>query len=363
MFADEKTGRKQTHVTLQQAWAFHRNCLIIDGHNDAPVMRLASNESGRRETTLQWMQRDDIYQTDLQRARENGQQYVVFMILAPGWGSKDQVLRNLAEIARQIGQHPDDIQQVLTSADAIAAGKSAKVGIISAIEGGSGPLEGDLENLRKFYDLGLRLAGISHGEGGPDAKFLQGEPSQSGRFPAEKRQKALKNTAGLTPFGFEVLKLSNKLGIITDLAHINDKAFLDVVENTALPPIASHTAAYSLCRMGRCMTDDQLKALAAVGGVAGMTFVPQFLDDDPPKVPDMVERFVDHLCYVADLVGVDHVAIGSDFDGGVPQPVVKDVSQLVLITRAMMARGFSEEEIRKIWHGNFLRIMRQTIDK
>jgi len=110
------------------------------------------------------------------------------------------------------------------------------------------------------------------------------------------------------------------------------------------------------------MTDDQIKALAAKDGVMGITFVPGFLDNDAAKVPNIVDRFVDHICYVADLVGVDYVGIGSDFDGGMKKPVISDVSQFVQITRGMMARGFSGEEIKKIWSGNFLRVMKKTID-
>ena len=167
---------------------------------------------------------------------------------------------------------------------------------------------------------------------------------------------------GLTPFGLEVLKLSNELGIVTDLSHINDKAFMDVMEKSSLPVIVSHTAVYSLCQVGRCMTDDQIKALAANDGVVGVTFVPRFLDNEAAKVANIVDRFVDHLCYVADLVGVDYVGIGSDFDGGVNKPVIDDVSQFVQITQGMMARGFTEAEIQKIWNGNFLRVMKKTMD-
>jgi len=357
-----KGDTKKKPVSLEEAWALHKKCLIIDGHNDVPVLRMAQDSSGRREIPLKWMERDNVYQTDLQRARENGQQYVAFMIMAPGRGSASQAFRNMAEVARQVEQNPKDIQQVLTSADAVAAGASGKVGVINAIEGCSGPLAGDLENLKKFYDKGLRLAGITHGEGGTEAKYLQGTRSKGGRFPVDKRKKDAKTTVGLTPFGLDVLKLSNELGIITDLSHINDKAFLDVMEKSKLPPVVSHTAVYSLCQVGRCMTDDQIKALAAKDGVMGITFVPEFLDNHAAKVPNLVDRFVDHICHVADLVGVDYVGIGSDFDGGIKKPVISDVSQFVQITRGMMARG-NEKEIRKIWGGNFLRVMKKTIDK
>jgi membrane dipeptidase len=361
LWARDKDAKKK-EVTLEQAWALHKKCLIIDGHNDVPVLRMIQDKSGKREIPLKWMEKDSVYQTDLVRAREGGQQYVAFMIVAPGAGSPEQAFRNMAELANQATVHPKDVRQVLTSEDAVAAGAAGQVGVINSIEGGAGPLAGDIENLKKFYDKGLRLAGISHGEGGEEKKHLQGARSKGGKWTKEDRAAALKTTAGLTPFGLEVLKRSNELGIVTDLAHINDKAFNDVIENTKLPPITSHTACYSLCQVGRCMTDDQIKALAAKGGVMGITFVPGFLDNDAGKVADIVDRYVDHLIYVADLVGIDYVGVGSDFDGGVGNPVIKDVSRFVEITRAMMARGFTEDEIKKIWSGNFLRVMKKVMD-
>ena len=160
----------------------------------------------------------------------------------------------------------------------------------------------------------------------------------------------------------EVLKVSNELGIVTDLSHINDKAFYEVLEHSSLPPIMSHTAVFSLCNHARCMTDDQIKALASKGGVMGIAFAPQFIHPDSKQAT--IDRVVEHICYVRDLVGIDYVGIGTDFDGlGDTIPVVPEVSQLVHLTRSMLAYGLSEEEIRKVWGGNFLRILRQTIDR
>jgi membrane dipeptidase len=362
-WAREKGDTAKRDVTLEQAWGVHRKCLVLDGHNDVTVLRMAKDKAGHREIPLRWMERDNVYQTDLVRAREGGQRYVAFMIMAPGRGSAEQAFRNMAEVARQVEQHPKDIRQVLSSADAVAAGEAGQVGVINAIEGSAGPLGGELETLKKFYEKGLRLAGISHGEGGEEKKYLQGTPSKVGKWPAAERAAAYQEIKGLTAFGVEVLKLSNQLGIITDLAHSNDRTVMDVMERSALPPITSHTACAALCQVGRCMTDDQIKAMAQKGGVVGITFVREFLDNEPKKVANIVDRFVDHLCHVADLVGVEHVGIGSDFDGGVKNPVIKDVTQFVEITRGMMARGFSEAEIQKIWSGNFLRVMKQVIDK
>ncbi len=122
----------------------------------------------------------------------------------------------------------------------------------------------------------------------------------------------------------------------------------------------THTAAFSLCPHWRCMTDDQIRALAGAGGVLGIAFAPMFIDRERPTI----ERLVDHVIYVAELVGVDHVAIGSDFDGlgRSTTPVVPDVSRLPELTHALLARGFSEDETARVWGGNYLRLLARTID-
>jgi len=205
----------------------------------------------------------------------------------------------------------------------------------------------------------VRCVGITHGEGGSEPSFLQGSKSPFSPCTAADREAERKNAGGLTAFGHEVLTLSNELGIVTDLSHVNDKAFYEVLDKSSLPVAMTHTAVFSECPHWRCLTDDQIKALADAGGVMGIAFAPMFIDAENPTV----DRLVDHICYVADLVGIDYVGIGSDFDGlGDMTPVVPDVAQLVQITRSMLAHGLSEEDIQKVWGGNFLRLLQQTID-
>ena len=195
----------------------------------------------------------------------------------------------------------------------------------------------------------------------PSSRDLQGSRSPYGRCTLQDRETQRKDAGGLTPFGREVLQASNELGILTDLAHSNDKTFFDVLERSGRPPIVSHTAVFSLCQHSRCLTDDQIKALAGAGGAMGIAFAPEFIHPDPKQAT--IDRLVEHICYVGDLVGIDYVGIGSDFDGlGTTTPVVPEVSQLVHLTRSMLARGLSEDEIRKVWGGNFLRLMQKNID-
>jgi membrane dipeptidase len=351
--AARKSSSKK--VSLEEAWRLHKKCLIIDGHTDTPVERM----SGRHELPMQWMESNPAYQEDIPRMRENGQQYVGFMIISAGRGNSPQAFRNFGEMENQFSQNPKDLMKVLNSNDAQTAGKSGKIGIINAIEGGWGPLDGQLENLQKFHDYGLRLCGISHGEGGSDPKYLQGTWSINKAITPMDRKQVYQKAEGLTSFGLEVLRFCNTHHIVTDLSHINDKAYFDVIEKSNLVPIVSHTAVYNLCQQGRCLTDDQIRALAARGGVMGITFVPEFIDNDPQKAT--IDRLIDHISYVADLVGIDHVGIGTDYDGGVPHPVIPEVSHLVDLTQGLMERGFKDEEIKMIWGKNFLRIIQKVM--
>jgi membrane dipeptidase len=352
-FAKERIAKGV--VTLEQAWAVHRKCLIIDGHDDTTVLHYA-----RKENPLNWMKRDTSYNADIPRMKEGGQKYVGFFLIEDDEPGNIWVITEL--ILEQINAHPEDLMLVLSSKDAVRAGKTGRVGVLLEIEGPAIWLDGKVEILRILYHLGVRSVHITHGEGGKEQKWLQGTPSSFGLCTREDREMQRKNAVGLTPFGLEVLNTENEIGIVTDLSHANDKAFFDVIEHSTRPPITSHTAVFSLCNHYRCLTDDQIKALAAKGGVMGIAFYPGFIDADPQKAT--IDRIVDHILYVADLVGIDTVGIGSDYDGmGTGVPVVPEVSQLVNLTRALLARGLTEEEIQKVWGGNFLRVLQHTIDK
>ncbi|MHB9027954.1 MAG: dipeptidase [Candidatus Latescibacterota bacterium] len=344
---------KRTGVSLEDAWKVHRKCLIIDGHNDTPVERIA-----RKENPLKWIQLDKSYHTDIPRMKGNGQQYTAFMIVGNGlmanvWVTAERVLQD-------IKAYPKDMKLILTSKDAVSAGKSGQVGIILSIEGAAKWLDGKLEVQRILYRLGVRLIGITHGEGGTGPTMLQVTRSTVSLCTQQDRDEARKNAIGLSPFGREVLKANDELGIVTDLSHINDKAFYEVLELSPKPPIMSHTGAFAVCNHWRCLTDDQIRALAAKGGAMGVVLLPGYVDADPQKAT--IDRVMDHILHVTDLVGIDYVGFGSDFDGFSGVPVIPEVSQLVLLTQAMMERGFSEDEIKKFWGGNFLRVLRKSID-
>jgi membrane dipeptidase len=247
----------------------------------------------------------------------------------------------------------------------VKAYQTGRTGVIMYTEGPTEWFAGNIETVHILYKLGLRGINVTHGEGGSERKFLQGSPSLRYNRPytLEEREEHRKTATGLTEFGLEVLKTNDELGIVTDTAHINDKAFFDVMEKSATPPIFSHGVVFALGGSARGLTDDQLKALAARGGVIGIAPVPMFLDRDR-IVGATLDRFVDHIIYARDLIGADHVGFGSDYDGtAVITTGIENVSKLVNLTERMLARGLNEEEIRKIWGGNFQRVLEKTIDK
>ena len=353
--AAAKSARiRNSGVTRARAQAVHDTALIFDGHNDVPVERVH-----RGEKTFGWKQRDPAYHTDIPRMREGGYGGGFFIV---GDGPTANVWVTIEQVLRQVEALPEDLVLVRSSGDAVRARQSRKIGVLMAIEGAGRWLDGKLDILGILYRLGVRSVGITHGEGGPEPNQLQGTRSPYGRCTPEDRIAGRTKALGLTAFGKQVLKANNEMGIVTDLAHINDKAFYEVLELSSRPSFMSHSGVFALSHHWRCLTDDQIKALAGAGGVVGIAFAPEFIHADPRMAT--IDRLVEHICYVADLVGIDYVGVGTDFDGlGETIPVVPDVSQLVRLTQAMLAQGLTEEEIRKVWGGNVLRLLEKNIDR
>jgi membrane dipeptidase len=170
----------------------------------------------------------------------------------------------------------------------------------------------------------------------------------------------------LTTFGVRVVKEMNRLGMVIDASHMSDSSFYDALEISEQPVICSHSNSRALCRYPRNLTDDQMKALARRGGVMCLTFVPGFISIEAPEgyqnyTPSspLFMKWVDHCDRAMQLIGADHIGLGSDFDGG--GNLMKDMSQWPFVTEALLRRGYSETDIRKILGGNLLRIFEQVI--
>ena len=271
-----------------------------------------------------------------------------------------------------------------TSRDIRRIARSGKIAALMGIEGGHA-IEDSLRTLRMFYRLGVRYMTLTHTNTNDWADSSGDIDDQS-----------VKHHNGLTDFGRQVVTEMNRIGMMVDISHVADKTFFDVIETSRAPVIASHSSARALANHPRNMTDEMLKAIGKNGGVVMVNFYDGFLDgrkaelamrtrvkqeelnkqfpNDPQRVRDEITRFtesnnpgktplsvlIDHIDHIAKVAGIDHVGIGSDFDGvpltGVPEGM-EDISKLPSITVELMKRGYSDGDIRKVLGENFLRVM------
>jgi len=225
--------------------------------------------------------------------------------------------------------------------DIHAANRAGRVAALLSIEGAE-PLMGDLGVLRIFYKLGVRMMSLTWNWRTPFADGLSAKRADS----------------KLTDLGVEALREMERLGIVYDVSHLTDSCFWDISELKGGPFIASHSNCRAVCDHQRNLTDEMIRTLADHGGVMGMNFAPAFVD----KEKATVERLVDHIDHIVDLVGVDHVGLGSDFDGISSTPEgLEDVSKMPNITRELVKRGYSDGDIEKILGGNHIRVFKEIL--
>jgi len=292
-------------------------------------------------------------------------------------------------VYQQAAAHPDRMRMAFSPADIQAAHREHKLAALMGIEGGHS-IEGDLGLLRDYYRLGVRYMTLtwSNSNGWADSSGDVDDP------------KVQHTTEGLSEFGKDVVYEMNRLGMMVDVSHVSDKTFYRTLVVTRAPVIASHSSARALCNAPRNMTDDMLRAVARNGGVVMVNFYSAFLSEDYRKAwealaperkkaeqavidkakqegrqPDYAQihavelRFaakiprppfsilIDHIDHIAKVAGVDHVGLGSDFDGITSMPEGMDsAADLPKITEALMARGYSAADMHKILGGNLLRV-------
>lgn len=231
---------------------------------------------------------------------------------------------------------PDGIERALAQ---------GKVAVIHAVEGGH-VLEGRVENLEKLYLWGVRSLTLTH--------FLNNDLAASSFDPRRK----LAGRNGLTPLGREAVTHMNALGMLIDLAHSSERAFWQAMELTKYPVVVSHTGIRRFVPWEICLSDEQLKALAQNGGMVGLILSSIWLKRF--GLAD-IEDLVDNILYVCNLVGVDHVGIGSDFNGTPPLRGVRTAGDFPRITGCLAERGLSDHEVAKIMGDNFLRVFKQVV--
>lgn len=240
----------------------------------------------------------------------------------------------------------DRLRLVRDVDDLDACLRGEALGVVLHFEGAE-PIDPGLEALELWYEAGLRSLGLVWSR--PNA-FGHGVPF---RFPSSPD-----TGDGLTPAGVRLVRRCAELGIAVDVSHLNAKGFWDVAGTLDGPVIASHSGVHALCPFSRNLTDDQLDAIAASGGLVGVNFDVGALREDGGDDPDTPPaRLAEHARYVADRIGVDHVALGSDFDGATMPAAVPDASGYPAVLAALEAAGFEGDEIDRIASGNWRRVL------
>ncbi|MEN6390612.1 MAG: membrane dipeptidase [Syntrophomonas sp.] len=283
------------------------------------------------------------YHFDIKRALQVGQQVQFFSLFTNPDGADAcmrKILLQTTRLLKAYKEYPDYIYPLTHSEQLDDQANRGKLAGVIHLEGAEA-LGGDLELIYLLYELGLRSLALTWNPpnllaGGVDA-------------PEEK--------SGLTSLGRELIKMVNQMDIILDLAHIAPRSFFEVIELYNKPLLVTHANTYHLCSHRRNLKDDQLKALAQNGGVIGFTQVSDFVKETGPALP---QDFIDHLVYVAELIGVEFVALGSDFDGA-EKIVLPSVEAYADMPGLLENRGFSRKEIELILSGNALRLMRRLI--
>ncbi len=366
----------------------HQKFLTIDTHIDIPI-RLT------RDSTYNLLEKHppNHGRTDFPRKYEGGLDAALFV----GWtkqkerdeagnrNANEKAHKILNVIKDRITKSSSKAEMAFSSKDIVNINKSNKHPILIGMENGY-PIGKDISQVEHFYNLGIRYLTLCHTK---DNDICDSSTDES-------------EDEGLTRFGIEVVKELNRLGIIVDVSHISDSSFYQVMRLSKTPVIASHSNARALCNHPRNMTDDMIKVLAKNGGVIQINFVNEYVKSPEENIErdSVIARFkkrysapniseaqkevlakewdeinikyptekatlndvINHIDYVVNLVGIDYVGIGSDFDGGGRVVGIEDVSKMSSITKELFNRGYSEEDIQKIWSGNFLRVFREVED-
>jgi membrane dipeptidase len=375
---------------LEKQRKIHQSMLTIDTHSDTPlnIVRRGQNLSIRGDS------RKGGGKIDFPRMKEGGLDGIFFAVYV-GQGprtpegnekAKQTALTIFDSIHAVINRYPDLVQQGLTADDLKKINKNGRLAIFIGIENGY-VIGTDIGMLKTYYDLGARYITLCHTRNNDicDSSTDPDGPEHN----------------GLSGFGKEVVREMNKLGMMIDVSHISDKAFYDVLEMSKAPVIASHSGARALCDHPRDLDDKMLRALADKNGVIQVCTVSEYLKKLPPYPerdsaqqavtskygnfyqlpPDKqeiflhawfavdslfpprlatVSDFVDHIDHIVQVAGIDHVGIGTDFDGGGELEDCYDVTEMENITFELLKRGYSKENIQKIWSGNLLRVFREV---
>ena len=343
----------------KRAALLHRQAIVIDTHNDVTSpMTDEDYDLGARDTSGK-------IQTDLPRMKEGGLDAEFFAIYvaskyAREGGAARRALDMIDGVYEQARRHPKQLEMAFTAADIRRIHRAGRVAALMGIEGGHA-IEDSLSALRMFHRLGVRYMTLTHTNTNNWADSAGGINN-----PPEKRY------GGLSEFGREVVLEMNRLGMMVDISHVGDETFWDCIETSQAPLIASHSSCRTLTNVPRNLTDEMLQAVGKKGGVVMINFYNGFINTDyakpggpaPTRAAETatMDMLMAHFEHAIKLAGIDHVGIGSDFDGvdGLLPAGMEDVSKLPAITWELLKRGYSERDVRKILGENLLRTMAEV---
>jgi membrane dipeptidase len=363
----------------------HQNAIFVDSHNDILTACIEKNVS--MDQNLKGKT-----QSDLARFKEAGVDVQIFSVFCDGNMQNPYQFANreMDTLDAVISRNPDKITLTRNSAELKKALKQHKLAAMFGVEGGH-MIESDLNKLDKIYERGARYMTLTWNNSNPWATSAMDETL--------KKDSLSKAHKGLTDFGKEVVKRMNALGMMVDLSHVGVQTFWDAINTTTKPVIVSHSNAYALCPAFRNLRDDQIKAVAKNGGVIDLNFYSGFIDstaqnkeikfalnhakeleslmksgmikeyaltelsqkyfDEVQSIRPPLSALLAHLDYIVKLAGIDHVGIGSDFDGINSSPKeLDDITNYELITKALIEKGYSKKDIYKILGGNILRVLK-----
>src|SRR5438445_6357413 len=375
-------GAMKEDSLSERARKLHFSSIVVDTHDDTTQRLLDGKfDLGTRSSTGS---------IDIPRMREGNVGAIFFSIWMPskvtGPDAVNRAIVQIDAVREQVRKHPNDLILATTAAEIRDAHKQGKIAALLGVEGGH-MINSDLGVLRSYAALGVRYMTLTH--------------SGNDEWADSSTDKAVHN--GLTDFGKDVVREMNRLGVIVDISHVSDKTFYDALEVSKAPLFASHSSCRAICDAPRNMTDQMMKDLAAKGGVIQINYHVGFLSQEfrnaeraDPQINDAIAqevakrcgsdanegcmliegdrvtreyvakgvlprveytKIIEHIDHAVKVAGIDHVGLGSDFDGANMPYGMEDATMLPKITEALLNKGYSEGDVRKILGENTLRLM------
>ena len=337
----------------EHAEVLQKQIVVVDAHSDMLCDVLPKRKLGKKAV---------IEEDWVPGMRKGGIDVRVAVIYVDPARVPESALKDGLDMAAALHREVDEspsIAQVTKFEDIQKAKGDSKIGLILGMEGAE-PIGNDVELLRIFYTLGLRMLTLTHS--------LRNYVGDGAHFSPQKEGKP----GGITAFGVKVIEECNDLGVVIDVSHLNDAGFWDVMHFTQTPVVASHSNCRALADHPRCLTDNQVKALIHNGGVIGMNACSVFVDDQNPDL----DHFLNHLDHIVELGGIRNVGLGFDFSDYLlrylnaetvarfpnvaPVKGLQGDEEVVNLTEALLERGYTDEEIEPIMGKNFLRVFREV---